>query len=119
MYILNLLVPVLVGPYLARILDVGLYAQYNAALSITQWFLPFAVFGIYTFGIRQASRDRDDAEKTGHIFTKLFLFSIISTSIVLLCYMGFVVAAKANYFWLYTLLGINIAANYFAIEWIN
>lgn len=119
MYILNLLVPVLVGPYLARILDVGLYAQYNAALSITQWFLPFAVFGIYTYGIRQASRDRDDAEKTGHLFTKLFLFSIISTSIVLVCYMGFVAAAKANYFWLYTLLGINIAANYFAIEWIN
>lgn len=119
MYILNLLVPVLVGPYLARVLDVGLYAEYNAALSILQWFLPFAVFGIYTFGIRQASRERDDKEKTDRIFTKLFLFGIVSTSIVLICYMGFVVAVKANYFWLYTLLGINIVANYFAIEWIN
>ena len=119
MYILNLMVPVLVGPYLARVLDVELYAEYNAALSILQWFLPFAVFGIYTFGIRQASRERDDKEKTDRIFTKLFLFGIVSTSIVLICYMGFVVAVKANYFWLYTLLGINIVANYFAIEWIN
>lgn len=119
MYILNLLVPVLVGPYLARVLDVSLYAQYNAAFSIVQWFLPFAIFGIYTYGIRQASRERDDKGKTELVFTKLFLFGIVSTSIVLLCYLGFVFAAKADYFWLYMLLGINIAANYFAIEWLN
>lgn len=119
MYTLNLLVPLFVGPYLARILDVGLYAEYNAALSIVQWFLPFAVFGIYTYGVRQASRERDNLEKTRSVFSQLFLFGVISTTIVWLCYMGFVFAFNKEYFWLYTLLGINILANYFAIEWIN
>lgn len=119
MYMLNLLVPVLVGPYLARVLDVGLYAEYNTALSIVQWFLPFAVFGVYTYGMRQASRERDDKERISSVFTQLFVFSIITTSIMLICYTLFALVAKADYFWLYFILGIQITANYFAVEWVN
>jgi O-antigen/teichoic acid export membrane protein len=119
MYILNLLVPVVVGPYLARVLDVGLYAQYNAALSIVQWFLPIAVFGIYTYGMRQASREREDEYETRKVFTKLFLFGVISTSTALLIYFLFALTFKKNEIWLYSLLSINIVANYFAIEWLN
>ena len=119
MYTLNLLIPVLVGPYLARVLDVGLYAEYNTSLSILQWFLPFAIFGIYAYGMRQASRERDNPEKSGKIFSQLFLLGIISTTIVWICYMAFVLIVKADYFWLYLLVGIQIIANYFAVEWVN
>lgn len=119
MYTLNLLVPVLVGPYLARVLDVDLYAEYNISLSILQWFLPFAIFGIYAYGMRQASRERDNPGKTTKVFSQLFLLGIISTTIVWICYMTFVLVTKVDYFWLYLLVGIQIIANYFAVEWIN
>jgi O-antigen/teichoic acid export membrane protein len=33
--------------------------------------------------------------------------------------MGFTVSVKADHFWLYALLGLQLVANYFAIEWIN
>lgn len=119
MYSLNLLIPLLVGPYLARVLDVDLYADYNAGVSFLQWFLILAIFGMYTFGMRQTSRVRDNLEQTRRIFTQLFVFGIITTTVVWLGYMGFVLLAKSDQFWLYTLLGIQLVANYFAIEWIN
>lgn len=119
MYILNLLVPVVIGPYLARVLDVELYAQYNTALSIAQWFLPIAVFGIYNYGMRQASRERENQIETGRVFTKLFVFGLISTTSALAVYFLFVFTFKRSELGLYSLLSINIIANYFAIEWLN
>ena len=82
----NIVVPLIVGPYIVRILDVDLYGMYNKVYSEFQIFLTFASFGIYTFGVREISKIRDDKEKVSKLFSNLCLMSLITNSIVLLIY---------------------------------
>ncbi|WP_462392589.1 oligosaccharide flippase family protein, partial [Clostridium cadaveris] len=42
--ILNVVLPFITGPYLARTLDKNLYGEFNAAFAIVSWFIPFASF---------------------------------------------------------------------------
>ena len=119
MYALNLLVPVLVGPYVARVLDVALYGEYNAALSVMQWFLSFASFGIYTYGMRQSSRVRDDLERTRAVFEPLYRFGVLTALIGWLFFMAFALLFQKHAQTLYAVLGLQVLFNAFAVEWVN
>jgi O-antigen/teichoic acid export membrane protein len=85
--IVNIIIPIFIGPYIARVLDVGLYGQYNKAYSEMQVFLIFAAFGVYNFGVREISKIRDDKKKVSQLFTNLFVISLISNIIVLALYL--------------------------------
>ena len=56
----NIVVPLLVGPYIVKLLDVNLYGVYNKVYSEFQLFLTFASFGVYTYGVREISIIRKD-----------------------------------------------------------
>ena len=74
----NIMVPVIIGSYIVHLLDVDLYGAYNKVYSEFQVFLTIASFGIYTYGIREISKIRDDKKKISTLFTNLFVLSIIS-----------------------------------------
>lgn len=118
--ILNVVLPLITGPYLARTLDVYLYGEYNKAFSILSWFIPFASFGIYNYGIRVISQNKNDKQKTEKIFTSLFCMGCISTVIVLIIYFMFVFLGLTKVSnTLYIVLSIQIIANIFMVEWMN
>ena len=48
--VFNILFPLITGPYLARILSKEAYGEFNVANSILNLFIPFAAFGIYSYG---------------------------------------------------------------------
>ena len=78
----NIVIPLLVGPYIVRLLDVELYGIYNKVFANFQLFLTLASFGIYTFGVREISKIRDDKEKVSVLLSNLFLVSISTNTIV-------------------------------------
>ncbi len=119
MYALNLLVPVLVGPYVARVLDVALYGEYNAALSVLQWFLALSSFGVYNYGMRQASRVRDDPARLRETFEPLYRFGILASLAAWLLFMAFVLFTQSARRALYAALSLQVLANCFAVEWVN
>lgn len=69
--IVNIVVPIIIGPYIMRLLDVDLYGMYNRVFADFQMFLAFAGFGVYTLGVREISKIRDDKEKVSKLFTNL------------------------------------------------
>lgn len=119
MYAINLLVPVLVGPYVARVLDVGAYAEYNAALSVMQVFLALAAFGIHIYGVRQASRVRDDLERTSAVFEPLYRFGILTALLSWLLFAAFALLFQTERRGLYLVLGLQVLFNAYAVEWVN
>ena len=119
MYALNLLVPVLVGPYVARVLDVGAYAEYNAALSVLQIFLSLASFGIYAYGIRRSSRVRDDIERTREAFEPLYRFGVLAALFSWLLFTAFALLFQKEQRALYLVLGLQVLFNAYAVEWVN
>ena len=51
--LVNIVIPIIIGPYIVRLLDVNLYGTYNRVLSEFQVFLAFASFGVYNYGVRE------------------------------------------------------------------
>lgn len=116
----NIVVPLIIGPYIVRILDVELYGMYNKVYSEFQIFLTFASFGIYTFGVREISKIRDDEKKVSKLFSNLCLLSFITNMIVLLIYMAYSIFSSSGLTTtIYLIMTIQIIGNIFYIEFVN
>lgn len=118
--VFQLVVPILIGPYLARILDIHLYGVYNTALSQIDFFMIFAAFGIQVYGLREISKVRDNKEKRDTLFTNLFVISIITNILSIVAYLLFVTFfVNSDSIIVYYILVIKIFANIFMVEWVN
>ena len=117
--ILNFILPVLVAPYLARILDPNLYASYNEATSLLTWFILFASFGIYNYGLRCISMYKNNKDKSTKLYSSLFMFGIITSTLTLIVYLIYVLFIRQTDKILYLVLSLQIVANVFYIEWVN
>lgn len=118
--IVNIVVPIIIGPYIMRLLDVELYGMYNRVFADFQMFLAFAGFGVYTLGVREISKIRDDKEKVSKLFTNLFTISIISNILVLIFYVVYsLISSTGIARTLYLIMTIQIFANIFYVEFVN
>lgn len=116
----NIVIPLLVGPYVVKLLDVELYGIYNTVYAEFQVFLIFASFGLYTFGMREISKIRNDKKKVSQLFSNLFLISIISNLLVGLIYLFYsFISSSGMALVLYLIMTIQIVGNVFYIEFVN
>lgn len=118
--ILNILFPLITGPYIARVLSKESYAIFNVSHALIALFLPFAGFGIYNYGIRLISKYKHNLEEIKKKFTSLFIISIGSSLFVWLIYMAYIlINHRHNYFSLYMVMGLQILSQFIYIEWMN
>ena len=118
--ILNVVLPLITGPYLAHVLDVDLYGQYNQAFNVISWFMPFASLGIYNYGIRVISQAKKDPVRLETLFTSLFVMGSISTCLVFVVYLVYAVCVPEQAAVpVYILLSIQLLASAFLVEWMN
>ena len=118
--LVNIVIPIFIGPYIARLLDVDLYGTYNRVFSEFQVFLAFASFGVYNFGVREISKVRNDKEKVSQLFTNLFTVSLLSNIIVLIIYLVYSLMTSTGITTtLYLTMIIQFIANVFYIEFVN
>ena len=116
----NIVVPLVIGPYIMRLLDIDLYGLYNRVFADFQMFLAFASFGVYTLGVREISKIRNDKEKVSKLFTNLFVISFLSNILVLLIYLVFSISTSSGLArTLYLVMTIQIFANVFYVEFVN
>lgn len=116
----NIVVPLIIGPYIMRLLDVNLYGTYNRVFAEFQVFLVFAGFGVYTLGVREISKFRNDKDKVSKLFTNLFVLSLLSNVLVLLAYVFYsLVTSSGIARTLYLVMTIQIIANIFYVEFVN
>ncbi len=116
----NLLVPLLIGPYIAGLLDPGLYGTYNRVNAEFQVFLILGTFGIYNFGIREVSRVRDTPQKVNQLFTNLFVVSIAVNLVVSIAYVVYAFIRSTGIdLVIYLIMTIQLISNIFYIEFVN
>lgn len=116
----NIIIPVLVGPYITRVLDKDVYGIYNSTNATFSVFLIVGAFGIYNYGLREISRVRDNKEKTQKLFNELLIISLISNAIVSGVYIAYALMTTTGYTTLlYGLFAIQFVGNAVYIEWIN
>lgn len=121
MGIFNMLVPLLVIPYVYRVLNpqtVG-YVEYGATLY--SYFGLLGVLGIYNYGLREVSRVRDDLGKVQELYKNLFVTGLLSNLFFFVAYIAFA------YFFIHDpvlreIMFVNslaLLAQIFSIEWMN
>ena len=118
--VFNILFPLITGPYLARILSKEAYGEFNIANSILNLFIPFAAFGIYSYGIRSISRVKNNMKEISKNFTVLFSINVISSLGIGILYIGYMLLnVNSNMYMLYLALSIQIFTQFVTIEWMN
>ena len=115
--VLNIILPLITAPYLARILGtngVGIYAFYFA---IAQWFALFAKLGLTNYGTRHLASVRDDPFKLKRDFSEIYVMQIVTTAIITLLYIGFICIVAENKL-LASLFGLWVISVTFDVDWL-
>lgn len=77
--IFNLIVPILLLPYLTRILGKENIGLNSFSFSITQYFIFLGTLGILTYGTREIAYVKNDFQKMNNTFFDLLIVKIISS----------------------------------------
>lgn len=108
-------------PYVYRKLSPNSIGMIEYGTSLFTYFSIFGMLGIYNYGIREISRVRNVQSEVNRVFNALFSIGILSNLCVAIGYYLLVLFAvhDTTLKTILFLLGINLMANIFNIEWFN
>ena len=114
--ILLLIVPLVLAPYLARVLEPDGVGTASFVESVVAYFTLFATMGISTYGQREISYVQDDVDKRSEVFWNTKILGFFTASAATLVYIIFALLQKTNST-LYIILTINLVSVFFDITW--
>ncbi|MFZ7943806.1 oligosaccharide flippase family protein [Neobacillus sp. 19] len=119
--IFNIIIPILVGPYVYRTLGADSIGKVQTSETIFNYFFIFAVFGIYQYGLREMSRIKDDKIKVNQFFTSMLTLSIGTSIITFVVYLFFsyIGYGEKAIFPVLMMYSVNLIGNIFYVEWVN
>lgn len=96
--ILILIVPFVTSPYLSRVLGPEGLGTYSVTTAIVKYFTLFALLGMTNYGNRTIAKNKGDKETLSVTFWNLYYFQLVSSTVVLLAYILYVmVSGSKNY----------------------
>lgn len=116
----NILFPFVTSIYVSRILLPAGVGKVAGAQNLASYFVTLAALGLPSYGVREFAKVRDNIERKNTLFTELFIINLISTTISLIAYSGFLICNNGfnNEWTLYICCGLTILFNYLNIDWI-
>lgn len=117
---LDLLFPLLLSPYVTRVLGAQKLGTINLANSISAWFVLIVAFGIPVYGIREVAKVKDDKRKLSLIFTELTIIRAVLTivGIIIFTVLIFSIEKLNNEFNLYIAMLLNLSIYIFSVDWL-
>lgn len=114
------LVPLLVFPYISRVLGVENIGMIDTADNIIDYCILFSMMGMSTLGIREIARNRHDTQRLKQAFSSLFCLNAFTTFIAFcLLWTGYLcipqLQSKGN---LLLIGSVKLVFNLFWIEWL-
>lgn len=125
-YFMNLLLtgssiffPLITFPLVSRALHSDMYGLCNWSFSIASWLSLIAMLGVNKYGIREVARNRDDIEALVRITAEITTFTLISTFVVLFCFVIsiFIVPSLAEYRDLFLVNSLTVLCNTLGVNW--
>ena len=115
--ILGLIVPLIVTPYISRILGAEGVGIYSYTYSIVYYFMIVALLGMQYYGNRSVAKIRDDKEKLSKVFSEIYFLQLVVASIVTIIYIIFIMLNQKYriYYIIQIMFVISVA---FDISWL-
>ena len=117
----NTLLPLIVTPYIYRILGPQNMGDIEYALTFFSYFGMLGMLGIYQYGLREISANRMNPTKVQDIYKNLFSIGLVSNTACLGLYLLFITLVIENpaiKTVSYILCG-NLISQIFYVEWVN
>jgi len=115
-HVLRLLTPLVVTPYLSRVLGVDGVGTFSYTYSVQTFFSLAAVLGTSAYGSREIARHRDDVQKASCLFWEIWLLSV-GTALVSLLGWGILILFSDQHRLYYTILTFCLLAAMLDISW--
>lgn len=118
--ICNIIIPIIVGPYVMRVLSNDQVGQLNYVQSIFGYFFIFGSFGVMQYGIREISQRRSDKKKVEETLTSLFMVTVITNIVAGLLYLivAMSIIKEADIKSIAIIFTLYFMFNIFQVEWI-
>ena len=116
---LAVIIPLMIQPYIARVLGAGEVGAFSYTTAITGYFALVGNLGIATYGQLRIAAYRNDRKRVSQIFWELALLRILlmgASSVAFLLFIRFL--ARPDYKVLYTVLIVQILASAIDIAWL-
>lgn len=114
--VLRLLTPLIVTPYISRVLGVDGVGIFSYTYSIQYYFTMFAVLGTATYGAREIARNRDSKHDISRLFWEIEL-QAVATTLICLTGWGIFITLNGQYQLYYTILSLYIISAAVDISW--
>lgn len=115
----NYIIPLLVFPYVSRVLGVTNIGICSLVDSIINYFVLFSMMGMTTLGIREIAKVKDDKDKLSNTFSSLLVLNGITTvfAVLILLISIFIVPSFYQYKELFYVGLFKLFFNFLLIEW--
>lgn len=115
----NYIIPLIIFPYVTRVLGAENIGICNWVDSIIQYFVMFSMMGISTLGIREIASHKDNQTDLNTVFTNLLTLNAITTVLasLILTFCIFGVPEFREYKSLFYIGLSKLITNLFLIEW--
>ena len=115
----NFLFPLLTFPYVSRVLQVEANGKVAFVSSVVSYFMMIGSLGIPTYGIRAASRVRDNKKKLSIVVQELLIINFCLVAVVLSCYFVAILNIKTFYEYreLFYINSVGILLNVLGMNW--
>ena len=113
------LVPILVFPFISRVLGPSKIGQIDTTESIIDFCILISMMGLTTLGIREIAQHRNNRQELESVFSGLFYINLITTTIIvtILVALSFAVPYLIEHRKLVWIGVLKIIANMFWVEW--
>lgn len=114
--VVYLLAPLVVTPYISRVLGAENIGIYSYTTSIITYFTMFSSLGLTNYGIREVAYNQKNKEKLSTIFCNIQTLKFITSVIAVIAYFLYI-KLVGKYEYLLFIQGILLLANFFDITW--
>ena len=117
--LLNVAFPMITSMYISRVLLPQGVGVVSYAQTTVSYFVAFASSGISIYAIREFAKAREDKAARNRVFTELFIFNVITSSVAFAAYvvMIFAVEEFRSDLLLYACCGLLIVFQFINIDW--
>ena len=99
--ILQMVMPLITAPYIARVLGSEGMGIYSYTHSVAYYFLIAGMLGVNTYGNRSIARVRDSQEVLNKEFSSIFQLQVFTSLLSIIVYVAYVSIVPLEYKWIY------------------
>ncbi len=111
--IIKIIIPLIVAPYVSRILGASGVGKYSYYYSIANYFLMFAVLGLANYGVREIALCKTKEEKI-KTFSEIYSMQVVTSLLILIVYTVIIIIFKNKFI---TIFVIYIFSGLFDLSW--